>query len=732
MSKLTWLVKDGKPSVAGWVGIAAGLGLLGLLALLVTLLSADVPLPDAAPGGQATEVLDSKGALIGALRGEQRRKIVPLEQISPFLQEAAVATEDRTFYEHSGISLRGIVRALFTNLSSGEVEQGGSTITQQYARNAYETVGTDRTILRKLREITVARKLEDKYTKRTILDFYLNTIYFGRGAYGAEAAALTYFKKPAKDLNLSEAAYLAGAIRAPERFQPDEDPEAVVRIRNQALLNMVAAGYLTEAEAAQGKSEDILGAFALGPTQLDTSRAGFFMEHVRRVLKTDEFGFTDAEVLGGGLTVHTSLDLTMQQAAEAAISSTLDQPTDPEAALVAMDPQGYVRAMVGGRDVVSPVRALGFNFAANVGDRDGGRQAGSVLKPIALAAFIEEGGSLRDRYPGPRNIELNSPLCRNADGSTWEVSNFESAGFGTVDITQATANSVNTVYAQMMNKVVTPTKFVQQAQKLGISIPNRDKGCALTLGTTDVTPMEMARAFMTFGARGQRPETVVITRIVAPGGDVIKEFEPRSEQVMTENTADSVNYALQRVVSGGTGTGARLGQPAAGKTGTTGNHVDAWFAGYTPALSAVVWMGHPPDESGSIPNMTDVRGRRVTGGSFPATIWKKFMTPALKGLKSGGFVEPEEFNELAVPSPAVCPSLTVAGPDGGCIADSPMPDLPVPDESPFVMPPLDPIVPSPVPVTSPTASISPSISPSPSSSPMPSPSPSPSPTPSPS
>lgn len=725
------LVTNGKPSLMGWLLIAAGTGTLALVALLVVVLSVDIPLPQQAPGDEATEVSDAQGKLIGVLRGEQRRKIVPLEEISPFLQEATVAAEDRSFYQHSGISLRGMVRALFANVSSGEVQQGGSTITQQYARNAYSAVGTDRSIIRKLREVALARKIEKRYSKRKILEFYLNTIYFGRGAYGAEAASLTYFKKPAKDLDLSEAAYLAGAIRGPERFQPDRDAQAVVRARNEGLSDMVAAGYLKQAEADQAKATDILAAFKLGPTQLDSSKAGYFMEYIRRLLKTEEFGFTDAQVLGGGLKVRTSLDLRMQTAAEKAISSTLDQPTDPEVALVAMDPEGYVRAMVGGRDVVDPARALGYNFAANVGTKNqGGRQAGSAFKPFALAAFIDGGGTLKTRFDGPKTIQLNNPVCADKSGKPWRVSNFDNQGFGNIDLVTATANSVNTVYAQIMDKSVTPAQFVDMAEKAGISIPDRDRVCALALGTTDVTPIEMARAFTTFGARGKRPETLVITSIEGRGGEMLKQFKPDLQQTIDQNVADTVNFALQQVVNNGTGKGAKIGPPAAGKTGTTGSYADAWFAGYTPALTAVVWMGYPPDPSGAIPTMTNVRGKRVTGGSFPATIWRQFMTQALKGLESGPFVKPEEVVQPSPSlSPVTCPSLSVAGPDGSCVFESPSPE-PSPEQT---LEPLPSFEPSPVPSPSPTRPRpSPSPAPSPSAGPSPSPSPSASPSPSPS
>ncbi len=731
--RLSYLYTEGKPTIFGWILIAGTIvGALALGVLATIVLTVDVPLPDAAPGGSATEVLDSKGDLIGTLKGEQKRKIVPLDQISPFLREAAVATEDRRFYEHQGISPRGMVRALFSNVQAGAVAQGGSTITQQYARNAYGVVGTERTITRKIREIALARKIEKNYSKDKILEFYLNTIYFGRGAYGAEAASLTYFKKPAKDLTLNEAAYMAGAIRSPENYQPDENPESVVRIRNEVLGDLVATGKITEADAGAARAEDILLQFKLGQTELDSSKAGYFIEYVRRVLRTKQFGFTDAELLGGGLKIETSLDLKMQEAAEQAVSNVMDQPTDPEVALIAMDPDGNVRAMIGGRDTQDRVRALGFNFAANVGSENGGgRQAGSAFKPIALASFLEQGEPVTRTFPGPAKITIDNPLCRDGAGNPWTVSNFDSEGYGTLDVARATHNSVNTIYAQMMAEVVTPKEFIQTSDELGIDIPAGDEGCALALGTTAVTPLEMAQAFTTFAARGQRPQPLVIRKVTAADGEILVEKAPTSRRALDEEVADTVNEVLQGVIANGTARGANIGRPAAGKTGTTQNHVDAWFAGYTPDLTAVVWMGFPPNETGQIPEMNSVRGRRVTGGSFPATIWKNFMQTALRGTKETEFVKPKEKVPTAVPTIS-CPEGTVQGAGGVCEPAVPMPtvtefsDEPLPGftTTPQIPPPPPPrpVPPRPTPRPSPTPTASPTPSP------MPSPTPSPTPT----
>lgn len=644
----TWLSKMGlgtsplyEMGPAATFAVVVPMGLMAMVGWWATL-----ELPVASVSAQSSKVLAADGQVIATLHGEQNRTIVPLSRISQHLTKAVVATEDRGFYEHAGISVRGIIRAARANFEGKQVVQGGSTITQQYVRNAYPGVGTEKTITRKLRESWLALRVEQHDSKAKILEKYLNLVYFGRGAYGAEAAARTYFKVPASDLTVGQAAYLAGVIRSPERYQIGSSPQEATRVRNQVLNDMVRVGYLTKAQAEAGRAEDLKSQFKPGQSiEVESSRAGFFVEYVRLLLKR-EFQLTDEQILAGGLQIHTTLDLRMQDAAEAAVSSVLDRPTDPEAALVAMDPHGNVRAMVGGRDVRSIDRARGFNFAVDVNQTGGGRPAGSAFKVFALAALVDDGKSIASSFSGPSKLLIDSPQCRNADGTPWEVSNFGNSSFGTLDVTSATTHSVNTIYAQIMESAVTPSAFISMAGRTGIHVPQFDAGCALTLGTTDVTPMEMARAYTTFAQRGKRPDPVIVSKITTPTGKVIAERAHNIVQMIDANVADTVNYVLQRNITGGTGTGARISRPAAGKTGTSQNFENAWFAGYTPDLTAVVWMGYAPSPDGTIPLMRNVRGRDVTGGSFPATIWKKFMSEALKGTKESNFVKPKLGGEL--------------------------------------------------------------------------------------
>ncbi len=636
------------------LAVAAVLGVAGVFLWL-----ANVPLPAIAPSAQSSKILAADGQAIGTLHGEENRTLVPLEQMSHHLKLAVIAVEDRTFFDHNGFSFRGIFRAARENWQGSGALQGGSTITQQYVRHAFPQVGTERSFARKIREAFWAVKLERNSSKEEILEHYLNTVYFGRGAYGAEAAARTYFKVPAAQLTPGQSAYLAGLIRAPQRYQIDEDAAKAQSLRNAVIDRQVELNLMAPDVAASAKAEDLVAQFKPGISiEVDSARAGYFLEYVRRLLKS-EFKLTDEEILRGGLAIHTTLDLRMQDAAEAAVRSVLNRPTDPEAALVAMDPRGRVRAMVGGRDVDSIDRARGFNFAADVNGSGGGRPAGSAFKTFTLAAFLEEGKSIRSTFSGTSTISINSDRCRNGN-KPWRVSNYSNAGYGYLDVTGATTNSVNTIYAQMMDEVVTPQKFIEVAAKTGIAIPASDSGCALTLGTSDVTPLEMAGAYTTFAQRGRRPTPNVVTKIVRPTGAAVAERLPSVTQVMDANVADTVNHILEQNIQSGTGTGAKIGRPAAGKTGTTENFQDAWFAGYTPELTAVVWMGYAPDPQGHIPVMTRLRGRSVTGGSFPATIWKNFMTKALQGIPAGDFQDPRITGEIISHRP---PAPRVQEPD---------------------------------------------------------------------
>lgn len=676
--------------------------LVGGAILGVTYAFASIPLPpDIEYLDSSAEVYDREGRLIGTFSNEVRRFLIDTGELDDYVGQAVVAAEDRDFYEHNGISLRGMARAAWANLTGGEIAQGGSTITQQYIKNAALT--PERTVARKAKEAILAIKLERRYSKQQILGFYLNTIYLGRGAYGVEAAARAYFDKHATELTLSEAAFLAGIVPSPELYQPDENPRGARQRRNRVLDAMLEEGFISTYKAREARREKLR---VVKSTVADKrQQAAYFMEWIRRDFLTEEF---EDCLFTCGLKIYTTLDSEMQGYAEEAVASLLTEPEDPQAALVSVTPRGEVRAFVGGRAFNSVAKARGFIYASDVG-----RQAGSALKPFTLLAAIEEGLSPQSRFSGYSPFTVRDIAC-DPDGA-WEVDNFGGQSYGTITLDQATTNSVNTVYAQLVSKIG-PEKVANVLEDFGFPAPPGKRQippfCSLALGGSNlnVTAVSMARAYAGFAGRGRVPEISPIRYINDASGECVKEYLPHRElecadgpvvttkQAVEENSVDVLNQVLEHVVEGGTATAADIGRPVAGKTGTTQEHVDAWFAGYVPQLSTVVWMGYPleagPDnERGTpddfVPRMEycadpevcrPVRGIEVTGGSFPARIWAAYMRPATAAMEAVAFEVPEDLPDEVVNSPAPLPPSTTPRPSR--TASTPPPSTPTPTEPP--------------------------------------------------
>lgn len=609
-----------------------GLFLVGLL-LVASLAGtgyvlAQIDLPPARFQAQTTfictaEVVDgcNQQNATARLFGEQDRVDVRLADLPPVLVQAVLAAEDRDYFEHGGVDPMGIARAAWQDIRGQGVRQGGSTITQQYVKTVYLT--NERTITRKIREAVLAIKLEQELSKEEILERYLNAVYFGRGAYGVGAAARAYFGKDVTEVDLAEAAYLAGLIRAPERADALRHPEEATRRRRTVLQGMLVEGYIDQdrfdavVDQPWVEGETIVprpDREGLGDVRGEGYGTAYFVEYVRRELLA--LGFSDDQIYGGGLRVYTTLDHNLQRAAWDAVTGTLN-PDDPEAALVAVDEHGFVRAMFGGRDF----DAREFNFAAN----RPGRQPGSAMKPFALAAAVQQGISLQSRFDSPGRIELELP------GDDWRVSNYGGTEQGVLDLIDATRVSSNTAYAQLMLEVG-PQAVVDLARRMGIE-GTLNPYPALVLGTEDVTPLEMAGAYNTFARGGRYVEPTVVTRVVRADGSEIP-IRRREDQVLTPEQNALVVHALRQVVDQGTATRARLpgGVQAAGKTGTTQDNRDAWFIGFLPnGLTASVWMGYENEDTDGdgigdrTRFMDNVQGRSVTGGSFPAIIWRSFM-----------------------------------------------------------------------------------------------------------
>lgn len=689
--------------------VAVGVAVLGFFATFYMFPPA-TQIPSPRPGvlAETSKVYAADGSLIAAFHAERNRELIKLSQVPKHLQRAVVAAEDARFYEHSGVDFQSVVRALVADVQAGGSVQGGSTITQQYVKNTY--VGSERTLLRKIREARIAAQLERTWSKTKILERYLNTIYLGRGAYGVQAAAQTYFDKPASELSLSESAMLAGLIPAPERFSPYEDPGAAEIRRTFVINRMEELGFLTAEAAADARADR---------PKLTEQKKGqevfqfpWFVDAVSRYL-IKQYG--EEAVFTGGLEITTTLDPAMQRAAEDVLRKTLNSPDDPYAALASIDPKtGYVKALVGGRDFATEK----FNIAIQ-----GPRQPGSSFKPFVLVAALEGGIGPQSRYSGPATI------CLDAWRPDCTVNNFDDQGFGDITLENATINSVNTVYAQLVLDVG-PKNVVDVAKRMGISgmatrkmgitTPPIDPFPALALGSEEATPFEMASAFATLAARGVYHEPKVVSRVVDRSGKVLEEGPSEPVRAMDEVIADTANRILQGVVQRGTGTRAAIDRPAAGKTGTAQDFRNAWFVGYTPDLSTAVWMGYR-DRNREMLNVHGVG--RVVGGTIPAQMWSKYMTAALAPVEPSDFPEPMGDLPLGrfrlpsevstAPSPEPSPSSPEPTPSPSASpkpkpskSPSPSPESSFPIPLPFSSPEPRPS-PSPKPSASPEAGQSP-------------------------
>jgi penicillin-binding protein 1A len=694
--------------------------LAALAPLLVTLLvwmvwryggtSSEFPEPTALEGGQVSRVFDVNGQQIGQFQQFDQNIPVKEGDIPLRLKQAVVAAEDQSFYSHGGVDPRGLARAARADILSQEIIQGGSTITQQYVRNAY--TGRERTTGRKLREVVLAGRLDRMMAKDEILFKYLSTLYLGEGSYGVGAASENYFRKPVSQLNLSEAALLAGLIPAPSRYEPRGDPGAAEDKRRIVLDKMLEQGYITTEEHAEASAQTIWNApnvvpnrpaTIVYPPQQAVAKYPYFFDYLRRYL-VNKYG--PEAIFKGGLEINTTLDPKRQAAAEKAVSDSLSGTAPPlEMALTAVEPEtGFVRAMVGGRDFFAPggqanlalggcsrpperlkekvdVSATCWDPEANAVVGGGtGRQAGSSWKPFVLAAALAEGIPETKVYSAPSTYRFKG--CTGDQGCT--IQNYEGSGGGSANLRSATARSINTVYAQLIGDVGVK-ETAEMAKKLGITsawvATPEIQGPSYAIGTQEVAPLDMASAFGVFANQGRRAPATPVEWIEGPDGGTREDNRRRSpERVLDAGVASQVTDILKGVISGGTGTKADIGRPAAGKTGTAQEWRDAWFVGYTPQLSTAVWMGNRDRPT----SLFGVKGvPRVTGGSIPAETWNAFMTEALRD------VAPTDFTgapvSAAPPVPPVMPSVPRSSPSTSSppVSDPSQPFTSDPPPQPF-------------------------------------------------
>jgi penicillin-binding protein 1A len=601
----------------------------------------DAP-PIALPeNAQPSAIYDANGTLITTL-GEENRRNVALEQIPRSLQDAVVAIEDARFWTHNGVDPRAVARAAGANAQAGGVAEGGSTITQQYVKNALLT--PEQTLGRKVEEATTALALERNYSKQLILELYLNTIYLGNGAYGVSAAAQEYFGVPVEDLTLEQSAMIAGIIQAPSRHDPRTDPVAAIQRRNLVLQRMREQQLITGQQEERASATPLTLAPATPAATEQRYAAPHFVDEVKSWLlhTSDALGSTTAErrdaLLRGGLRIETTIDLNLQAQAEQAIRDVLPgqgaDPRTPDAALVSVDPRsGYVRAMVGGYDYFGTHSYRQTNLAAGAG-----RQTGSAFKPIVMATALENGVSPSKLFNAPSATVLQIP------GGIWRV---KGGGIGAGTMAECTVVSSNTCYANiMMDPDVGPERSVEMAQKLGIVSTKVQPTPAIVLGANNATVADMASVYGTFANDGVRVPPVLVTKITGPDGAVVYQHAHTQTRAMSSENVRQIAPALEGVIQRGTGTSAAIDRPAGGKTGSAQNNTDAWFCGYTQQLSTAVWVGFAEPRANSrgerqLVSMTPPNTRiTVYGGTYPAQIWARFMKGALADVEPTPLMDP--------------------------------------------------------------------------------------------
>ncbi|MBE9098417.1 penicillin-binding protein 1A [filamentous cyanobacterium LEGE 07170] len=564
---------------------------------------------------ETSYIYDINGTLLDSIHDEFNRDVVTLNEISPDLKRAVLAIEDSHFYSHHGINPTSIGRALLSNLEEGRTVEGGSTLTMQLVKNLFLT--PERAISRKVAEAVLALRLEQIFTKDQILEMYLNQVYWGHNNYGVETAAQSLFNKSASELNLAESAMMAGLIQAPEELSPFVDYRRAKQRQAVVLERMRVLNWITAEEAAAARQQPI----RLGSIQsFDVSQSPYLTDAVVQEL-TERFG--REAVLKGGMRVQTTFDLNLQQIAEETVRDgfqTLQGRglSADQMALVAVDPRThFVKAMVGGIDY----QTSQYNRAIQAL-----RQPGSAFKPFVYYAAFASG-----EYT-PDSTVQDTPVTYPDGYETYSPQNYDGSFGGPMSVRAALERSRN-VPAVKLGQEVGINRVIEISRILGITSPI-EPVTSLPLGSVDLTPLEMASAYATFASGGWQSDTTFIVQVTDSTGQVLLDNSPRPQLVLDPWATASLNDVLQGVISRGTGTGARIGRPAAGKTGTTSSERDIWFVGYVPQLSVAVWVGN--DDYSPV-------GRGATGGGFVAPIWGDFMQRALDGVPVENFEPASDF-----------------------------------------------------------------------------------------
>ncbi|MBW3555703.1 MAG: transglycosylase domain-containing protein [Actinobacteria bacterium] len=621
------------------MGLVAGLFLLTRPAKSIAGAAQSQELPAAVELNELSQrsvVYDRNGGVLAVLHAEENRSPVTLEQVPDHVVNAILDVEDDDFYDHGGVNLRAILRATLANVESGEVVQGGSTITQQLVKNSLLT--PERDVGRKAKEAVLAVRLENQMSKREILEQYLNTVYFGSGAYGVQAAAETYWGVEAADLTAEQGAFLAGLIRNPVGYDPFKRPDLARARRDYALDRMVIRGHLRPQQAKALKKV----AIPSKPFDPLKSRDDYFLEEVKqRLLDDKRLGTTPTQrynaLFRGGLRIETTFDPRLQEIAERKIKEKIPSTKGRfTPALVSVEPStGAVRAMVAG-DGFEDAK---YNLATGRGGS--GRQPGSSFKTFVLLAAMENGYGPNDTVNGSEPCPVR---IKGVKPNPYEPGNYEGAKGSVGPISSATAKSLNCAFIRIGlalddNPFESLEEVADMARRMGVHIPeDRQFGPSISLGSVEATPLEMASAYGVLANDGVRHEPYFVERVLDRTGKVVLTGKDEGERVLEANIARAAVSVLRGVVDGGTGKAARQrDRVVAGKTGTSQEWRDAWFIGFTPQLSTAVWMGNPNKQD----SMRNVGGIRVTGGSYPAAAWGAYTAEALQGQASLKFPEPD-------------------------------------------------------------------------------------------
>lgn len=618
---MTW--KD-RAAFAGWQVLFVTLGSALGLGLSVSRLP-DVKSLESWVPTESTRIYDAKGRLLANVHGEENREVVPLGDIPRTLQEAVIAVEDDRFYQHRGVNLRGIARAALTDIAEGRKAEGASTITQQLAKNLF--LANNKSWARKIADAWLAVQIEHRYSKPQILEMYLNQVYWGHNCYGIQAAAHNYFGKKTKDLTLAESAQLAFLLRGPERYSPYKDPTLAKRGQRVALLRMVRAGFISKAQADAATAAPLKYPGA----QNFSYKAPYFTSYLLNQL-INRYG-SDV-VMRGGLRVRATIDWEIQQKAEQLLTQTVathgKRMNFSQGAIVAIDPRtGYIRAMVGG---VSYAKSK-FNRVVQAH-----RQPGSSFKPfVYLTAF--------ERDYSPTTPFSDAKVSYNAgSGKLWTPENYGNQYGGTMSLRKALERSNNVIAVKLLDRVgIDPV--IENAHRLGIQSP-LGANLSLALGSAEVTPLELASAYGVLAADGMRAEPQAYSIVEDRAGTVVERNDPRPRRVFEADPIRVLNDVMTGVVRYGTGAAANINRPAAGKTGTTSDHRDAWFVGYTPDMVTLVWLG----------NDDNSRMAGTTGGAVCAPLWKQLMLQALAKTPPTPFPQPEKGAARATRSITVAPA----------------------------------------------------------------------------